>query len=101
MSSPELLVNVVPSFSSRATDKSRSILKECSDNLSQAVGSLPPTQQSTSAQDDPMDTSSISTAAAKKVSIMSSYNSNIHTVYCPGSSSVFWPRELCSLLPYQ
>ena len=52
---------VVLSFSDRATDKAHSILKECADNLAQAVSSLPPTdpgaRQNTSSQDDAMDTS--------------------------------------------
>ena len=59
----------------RATDKARSILKECSDNLAQAVGSLPPSDLASSlarqsarapADQEPMDTSGPS--AAKKVS---------------------------------
>ena len=62
-------------LSSRATDKARSILKECSDNLAQAVGSLPPSDLASSlarqsgrapTDQEPMDTSGSS--AAKKVS---------------------------------
>ena len=51
----------------RATDKAHSILKECAENLGQAVGSLPPSdpaaRQNTSNQDDSMDTSTSNTVS--------------------------------------
>jgi mediator of RNA polymerase II transcription subunit 7 len=47
----------------RARDKAHSILKECAENLGQAVGSLPPSdpaaRQNTSNQDDSMDSNMV------------------------------------------
>lgn len=59
-----LLLSPSPVDVSRATDKVHSILKECSDNLAQAVNSMIPADRSGSAHlgkassDEAMDTSS-------------------------------------------
>ena len=85
---------VVLSFSDRATDKAHSILKECADNLAQAVSSLPPTdpaaRQNTSSQDDAMDTSG---SASKMVCFYSLCFFYLCYVFCPGSRWFVWNQD--------
>ena len=63
------LQEVVVFFIHRATDKAKSILKDCADNLAQAVAVLPPSDpavRQTAAHEDAMDTS---TAAPNMVGV--------------------------------
>lgn len=80
----------------RATDKARSILKECSDNLTQAVSSLPLTdhaalaRQARTSSEEAMDTSRPAVTNAVSPLFLPSSNGVNAYILCPGSIPATW-----------